>query len=80
VLALYGVAYTNFARQSMTGYWIFLAPTFGIICVFTDAGYSFGRGRICNVSRVRGGRKHMMSDDASSLMVLTVLALGTFTA
>ena len=33
VLAIFGVAYTNFARQAMTGYWMGLAPVFGLICV-----------------------------------------------
>jgi hypothetical protein len=33
VLALFGVAYTNFARQAMTAYWIVLAPVFGLVCV-----------------------------------------------
>ena len=33
VLAIFEVAYTNFARQAMTGYWMSLAPLFGLICV-----------------------------------------------
>jgi hypothetical protein len=32
-LALFGVAYTSIARQSMTHYWIVLAPFYGVICV-----------------------------------------------
>jgi hypothetical protein len=34
-LALFGVAYTSVARQSMTNYWIVLVPFFAVICVFT---------------------------------------------
>ena len=34
-LALFGVAYTSIARQSMTTYWIVLAPFFAVICVIT---------------------------------------------
>jgi len=32
VLAIFGVAYTNIARQAMTGYWMSLAPLFSHIC------------------------------------------------
>lgn len=96
VLALFGVAYTNFARQAMTGYWIILAPVFGLICVaarwrafdnsqahlrliasqalhWTAVLFAMYLVFVADVSQ-------MMSDFASSLMVLTVLALGTFTA
>jgi hypothetical protein len=34
-LALFGVARTSIARQSMTTYWIVLAPLFAVICVIT---------------------------------------------
>lgn len=96
VLALFGVAYTNFARQTMTGYWITLAPLYGLICVITrwhasdEAKYHF---RLILTQSFHWGAvlfamylvfvadvKQMMNEMASSLMVLTVLALGTFTA
>ena len=96
VLALFGVAYTNFARQAMTGYWIILAPVFGLICVAARRrAFDNSQGHL----RLIGSQalhwtavlfamylvfiadvSQMMSDFVSSLMVLTVLALGTFTA
>jgi hypothetical protein len=95
-LALFGVAYTNFARAAMTGYWIALAPIFGAICVAVRwPAVEGGKSHV----RLAGSQalhwaavvfamdlvfvadvKQMMSDFGSSLMVLTVLALGTFTA
>jgi hypothetical protein len=96
VLALFGVAYTNFARQAMTGYWIILAPVFGLVCVaarWRDLESSRSQIRLIVTQALHwtavvfamylvfvADVKQMMSDFASSLMVLTVLALGTFTA
>lgn len=96
VLALFGVAYTNFARTAMTGYWIALAPLFGLICVaarWRDLKDNQSHVRLVGTQALHWAAvvfamylvfvsdvKQMMSDFASSLMVLTVLALGTFTA
>jgi hypothetical protein len=96
LLALFGVAYTNFARQAMTGYWIALAPLFGFICVaarWRAVEGSQSHMRLIGTQAIHWAAvvvamylvfvadvKQMMSDFASSLMVLTVLALGTFTA
>jgi hypothetical protein len=94
VLALFGVAYTNFARQAMTGYWMGLAPVF--ICVILR--WQGTEGSQAHVRLIATQALHwtavvsamylvfvadvkqMMSEIASSLMVLIVLALGTFTA
>jgi|SRR6516164_7073207 hypothetical protein len=96
VLALFGIAYTSFSRTPMTLYWIVLAPLIGIICVVTRWPDTRDRGErlrlvwtqalhwtavllamhlmfVADVSR-------MMNADASALAVLTLLALGTFTA
>jgi hypothetical protein len=96
LLALFGVAYTNFARQAMTSYWIALAPLFGLICVaarWRAVEGSQSHMRLIGTQVIHWAAvvfamylvfvadvKQMMSDFASSLMVLTVLALGTFTA
>ena len=96
VLALFGVAYTNFARQAMTGYWMGLAPVFGLICVilrWQGAEGSQAHVRLIVTQALHwtavvfamylvfvADVKQMMSEIASSLMVLIVLALGTFTA
>jgi len=84
------------AHAPMTLYWIVLAPLIGIICVVTRWPDTRDRGErlrlvwtqalhwtavllamhlmfVADVSR-------MMNADASALAVLTLLALGTFTA
>lgn len=95
-LALFGVAYTSVARQPMTTYWIVLAPFFGLICVATgwrDAENAEARFRLVRTQVLHWGGvllamylvfigdvKQMMSSDVSALTVLSVLALGSFTA
>jgi len=96
VLAIFGVAYTNIARQAMTGYWMSLAPLFGLICVVvrwqtvegSQAHFRLIASQALHWAAVIFAMylvfvadvKQMMSEIASSLMVLIVLALGTFTA
>ena len=95
-LALFGVAYTSIARQSMTTYWIVLAPFYGVICVITRWRYIEGnplRWQLIRTEAIHwvavlvamylvfvSDVKQMMNSDASALVLLTVLALGTFTA
>ena len=33
VLTVFGVAYTSFSKQPITGYWELLAPIIGLLCV-----------------------------------------------
>jgi hypothetical protein len=95
-LALFGVAYTSVARQAMTTYWIALAPFFAVICVITRWRDVEGKAlhwRLIQTEALHwvavivamyivfeAAVKQMMSSDASALMLLTLLALGTFTA
>jgi hypothetical protein len=95
-LALFGVAYTSIARQSMTHYWIILAPFYGVICVITRWRYIEDNPLRWQLIRTEALHwfavifamsivlvadvKQMMNSDASALMLLTLLALGTFTA
>lgn len=95
-LAVCGVAYTAAARHAMTTYWIVLAPIFGMICVvarWRDVQGSKLHWQLIQTQAFHwiavilamylvfaGDVKRMMSTDASAVMVLTVLALGTFTA
>jgi hypothetical protein len=95
-LALFGVAYTSFARTPITLYWILLAPLIGLICVVS-------RWRVAETRQLRiqliwrqalhwlavlaaidllfvGDVSRMMNSDATSLATLAVLALGAFTA
>jgi hypothetical protein len=96
ILALFGVAYTSFAKTPMTTYWIVLAPFIGVICVITrwrDAQNRDQHLRLIWTQALHWGAvllamhlmfvadvSRMMNADASSLAALTVLALGTFTA
>ena len=81
VLAVFGVAYSSFAKTPMTTYWVVLAPFIGLICVITRWRYAENREQ----------RLHLIWTQAlhwGSVLVamrlmfvaLTVLALGTFTA
>jgi hypothetical protein len=96
ILALFGVAYTSFARTPLTMYWIALAPFIGVICVvarWRDTETREQRLRLIWTQALHWSAvlvamhlmfvsdvSHMMNADASALAALTVLALGTFTA
>jgi hypothetical protein len=95
-LALFGVAYTSVTRQSMTIYWVVLAPFFGLISIaggWRDAVTADERLRLIRTQALHWGGvlaamylvfigdvRQIMSSDVSALIVLTVLALGCFTA
>jgi hypothetical protein len=96
ILALFGVAFTSFAKTPLTTYWIILAPLIGVICVVTrwqDAESRERRMRLIWTQALHwvavllamhlmfvADVGRMMNADASALAALTVLALGTFTA
>jgi hypothetical protein len=96
LLALFGVAYTSFAKTPITTYWVVLAPCIGIICVITrwaDAASREQHVRLLWTQALHWAAvlvamhlmfvadvSRMMNADASALAALTVLALGTFTA
>ena len=93
-LAILGVAYTNISQQRLTGYWEFLALATGALCVVTEWGNVKDRQarlrlmgtqalhwvailvtmNIVLLSPVR----QMLPAPAISLVLLTLLALGTF--
>jgi len=95
-LALAGVAYSNLAHQPLTGYWEFLAVAYGVLCVFTQWENAHGRDprvrligtqalhwvavlaamNIMVLNRVQS----MVPAPALGLVLLTLLALGTFLA
>ncbi len=95
-LALFGVAYTSIVRQSMTTYWMVLAPLFAVICVIARWRDVEGKALHWHLIQTEalhwvavlasmyivfvGDVKQQMSSDASALVLLTLLALGTFTA
>jgi hypothetical protein len=91
-----GAAYTAIAQSASTAYWEALAPLFGIITVAAhwrdvegpEAHWQLIRTQALHWFAVMFAMylvfiadvQHMMSSIASGLMVLAVLALGTFTA
>jgi hypothetical protein len=96
ILVLFGVALTSISRPGMATYWIVLTPVFGFICVAarwrdvqdrkarwqlvqTQALHWFGVILAMNLVFVSDVEK-IMNSDATGLMLLTVFALGTFTA
>jgi hypothetical protein len=96
MLALAGVAYTNVSHQPLVGYWEFLALAFGVVCVVTKWPEIEGKNNqlrliwtqalhwiavlvtmnLILVSAVQ----QLLPTPATSLVLLTLLALGTFLA
>jgi hypothetical protein len=96
VLALFGVAYTSVTRKPITLYWFALAPFIGFVCVLTrwsavksrDARLHMVWTQVLHWGAVLAAMNllyvadvgQMMSTDTRALYVLTLLALGAFTA
>jgi hypothetical protein len=96
VLTVFGVAYASFSRQSMVGYWEFLAPVIGALCVviaWPHAPDKASRFRLVWTQAAHwlaflvamnllllSGVASLLSADATGLTILTLLALGTFVA
>jgi hypothetical protein len=96
VLALFGVAYTSVTRRPITLYWFALAPFIGFVCVLTrwsavkskDARLHMVWTQVLHWGAVLAAMNllyvadvgQMMSTDTRALYVLTLLALGAFTA
>jgi hypothetical protein len=96
VLAIFGVAYGSVSPQAMTNYWTILCPVFAIICVATQWRDVEGPEAHWHLIWTQAlhwiavilamylvllvNVKQMMNADASALVVLTLLALGTVTA
>jgi hypothetical protein len=95
-LALFGVSYTSVARQSITLYWVALVPVFALICLYASWRRVEGarwRWTLVSMELLHwvavlvamrlifvADVEQMVNSDASGLLVLTLLALGTFTA
>ena len=93
-LALGGVAITSVARQAMTSYWIVLAPIFAALSIYArwrDAHKLDWRSVRMDIFHwigvmvamylvFIGDVRQMMNSDATALVILTILALGTFSA
>jgi hypothetical protein len=95
-LAIVGVAYTNMARQPLVGYWEFLALATGLVCVVAEWPKLDDRqARIRLIWRqsahwvavlvamnimLLSGVQQFLPTPATSLVLLLLLALGTFLA
>jgi hypothetical protein len=95
-LAIVGVAYTNMAQQPLVGYWEFLALATGVVCVVTDwpkLDDRQARLRLIWKQSVHwvavlvamnimllSGVQQFVPTPATSLVLLLLLALGTFLA
>ena len=95
-LAISGVAYTNMSRQPLVGYWEFLALAMGVLCVVTEwSALDEKQARVrliwtqalhwaavlvtMNVMLLPGVQQ-LLPALATGLVLLMLLALGTFLA
>jgi hypothetical protein len=96
VLAIAGVAYTNASHQPLVRYWEFLALAIGVVCVISkwpEIDGRHARWRLIwtqalhwvavlvtmNIMLVSGVQQ-LLPSPATSLVLLILLALGTFLA
>ena len=96
ILAIFGIAYNSYSKQSIVGYWQFLALVTCMVCI--GSGWPHAHDKKARLHLVWTQALHwlaflvamnvvllpnvqgMMNADATSLAILTLLALGTFTA
>jgi hypothetical protein len=95
-LALAGVAYANMSQKSLAGYWELLALISGIMCIFSEWGKTEdkeARVRLVWTQAVHwiavlvamnimllSGVQQLLPAPATSLVLLMLLALGSFLA
>jgi hypothetical protein len=96
VLAVVGVAYTSISHQPLTGYWEFLAVAMAVLCVVTQWEKARDRSARIRLIWMQAlhwvailvtmnvvllpGVQSMLPAPATGLVLLTLLALGTFLA
>jgi hypothetical protein len=96
VLAIAGVAYTNVSHQPLIGYWEFLALAIGVVCVVTKWPELDGKETKLRLIwtqalhwvavlvtmniMLMSGVQQLLPTPATSLVLLALLALGTFLA
>ena len=95
-LAISGVAYTNISHQPLVGYWEFLALAMGVVCVVTEwpklddrqarlqliskQALHWGSILVAMNIMLLSGVQQLLPSPATSLVLLMLLALGTFLA
>src|SRR5215475_1516014 len=96
VLAIVGVAYTNVSHQPLVGYWEFLALAIAVVCIITkwpELDNRQAQFRLIWTQAVHwiavlitmniillSGVQQLVPTPATSLVLLTLLALGSFLA
>jgi len=96
VLVIVGIAYTNFSHQPLNGYWEFLTVATGLVCIVTVWSHAPDRNARFRLIRTQAlhwitllvamnivllpGFQTLLPTQASSLVVLMLLALGTVLA
>jgi hypothetical protein len=96
VLAIAGVGYTNASQQPLVGYWEFLALAVGIVCIITkwpELDNKQAKFRLIWTQAVHwiavlitmnvilvSSVQQLLPTPAASLVLLTLLALGSFLA
>jgi hypothetical protein len=96
VLTLIGVAYSSFTKRPTTGYWEFLVPVTGAVCIWSGWRYAADKKEqlrlICTQAAhwlaffvamnllLLPSVQKMLNTDATGLAILLLLALGTFVA
>lgn len=96
VLAIFGIAFTSYSKQSIVGYWEFLAPVICLACIasgWSQAGDEKARLRLVWTQALHwlafvvamnlvllASVQEIMNANATGLAILMLLALGAFTA
>jgi hypothetical protein len=96
MMALGGIAYRGFVGHPILGYWVFLMPIFGVLCIAGGLRYTHSRKEVVDLlwmqilhwSALLTGMyiltftsvRSTLDDNAAALLQLMVLALGTFIA
>jgi hypothetical protein len=96
ILTLLGVAYTSFTKRPTTGYWEFLVPVTGVVCIWSGWRYTDDRKAQLRLIWTQAAHwlaffaamnllllpnvQKMLNADATGLAILLLLALGTFVA
>ncbi|HKM87525.1 MAG TPA: hypothetical protein VJX48_02875 [Xanthobacteraceae bacterium] len=96
ILTILGVAYTSYSKKPIMGYWELLAPLIALVCIgagwrrasdkgarlrliWTQALHWFAFLLVMTMLLLTDVQR-VLSAGATGLAILTVLALGTFTA
>ena len=96
ILTLLGVAYTSFTKRPTTGYWEFLVPVTGVVCIWSGWRYAHDKKAQLRLIWTQAAHwlaffaamnllllpsvQNMLNADATGLAILLLLALGTFVA